>query len=187
MAGQITAGRQDEAASGRTGRRRVDSPRRQPCPVPPMAFRASRTTVLNIPPEARTNEIACKSIEEHNERLTRKLPADYPKFIRGTKTALRSWLLTSVSTPNRIRKSFSCNAFLGIMQSRPGKYMTIYFFVPQDKTLHRMVSYIVTTHKPVESKTRTYHGWVDEGRPAGRRGGARPGKKGCRLVGSPKR
>ena len=41
----------------------------------PLAPRGSKTTVLNDSPEARTKEILCKPMGEHNERLTRGLSA----------------------------------------------------------------------------------------------------------------
>ena len=87
-AGRRTAGRRGEAGPGRTGRRRVGSPRRQPSLLLSRASRASKTTVLNDSPEARTNEILCKLIEEHNEPL-----------FRWTRAALRSWLLTNGPSP----------------------------------------------------------------------------------------
>ena len=54
VSGQHTAGRRGRAGRGRTGRRRVGSPRRRPTLLP---ARASRTPVLNVSSEARTNEI----------------------------------------------------------------------------------------------------------------------------------
>ena len=47
---------------------------------------------------------------------------------------------------------------------------------------------VSTICKPVDSKTRTYHGRVGTGRrTAGPRGGAGTSKTGCRRVGSPRR
>ena len=55
------------AGPGRTGRRQNNSPRRHASLVPP---KASKTRLLNVSPEARTSEIPCKPMEEHNDRLT---------------------------------------------------------------------------------------------------------------------
>ena len=57
-----------------TGHRRIDSPRKHPSFF---TSRASRTTVLNVPAQARTNEIPCKPIpiEKQNSRFD-------PRFIR---------------------------------------------------------------------------------------------------------
>ena len=59
-AGRGGAG-QDGTPTGRFAQETTDS-------LPP---KASRTNVLNVISEARRNEILCKPIEEHNERLTR--------------------------------------------------------------------------------------------------------------------
>ena len=82
------------------------------------ASRASKTTVLNDPWEARANEVLCKPVEEHDNRLT-----------RGTTAALRSWLLTSGPSPICLCKPFSRKAYPAIvldgMNSRaeiPAKY-----------------------------------------------------------------
>ena len=84
---------------GRTGRRRVGSPRTQPSHLLSRTPNASQATILNISPEARTKEILCKPMEEHNERSTTGLSAVYSLFICGTTAALPSWLLTSGLTP----------------------------------------------------------------------------------------
>ena len=55
------------AGSGRTGRRQNSSPKRKPSLVPSKASKPSR---LNVSPKARTSEILCKPMEEHNDRLT---------------------------------------------------------------------------------------------------------------------
>ena len=52
--------RRSGAGPGRTGRRRVGSPKKQPSPLPAKASRIPRTTVLNVSSEARTQEILCK-------------------------------------------------------------------------------------------------------------------------------
>ena len=79
------------AGSGRTGRRPNSSPRRQASLTPP---KASKILRLSDSPEARTSEILCKPMEEHNDRLT----TVYPRFITGTRSALCSWLLTNRPT-----------------------------------------------------------------------------------------
>ena len=50
-------------------------------------------------------------MEEQNQRLTSGLSAVYPRFIRGTRSALYSWLLTSGLTLFCIGKAFSWKAF----------------------------------------------------------------------------
>ena len=52
-------------------------------------------------------------MEEKNPQLTRGLSLVYPRFITGTASALRCWLLTSVPTPICRCKPFSCKACLG--------------------------------------------------------------------------
>ena len=54
------------AGPDRAGRRQNTSPRRHASLVP---YKASKTRVLNALPEARTSEIPCKPMEEHNGRL----------------------------------------------------------------------------------------------------------------------
>ena len=66
------------AMPGRRGRRWVGSPGKQPSFLP---SRASKTTVLNVSPEARTSEISCKPMEEQNSRLTTGLKSVYPRDI----------------------------------------------------------------------------------------------------------
>ena len=65
--GLRTTGQRGGAEPGRTGRRRIGSPRRQLTLAPP---KASSTPVLNDSSEARTSEILCKPMEEQNPRLT---------------------------------------------------------------------------------------------------------------------
>ena len=108
--GRRGARRGSAAGPGRKGRRHVGWPRSKPSLQP---ARVSWTTVLNIPLQARTKEILCKPMEEQNPRLTRGSSAVYPRFISGTASALRSWLLTSVPTPICLCKPFSCKACLG--------------------------------------------------------------------------
>ena len=57
------------AAPARTGRRQNISPRRRASLVPSKASK-TQTRLLNVSPEARTSEILCKPMAEHNERLT---------------------------------------------------------------------------------------------------------------------
>ena len=61
--------------SGRMGRRRVCSHKT----TAPRASRASKTTVLNNSPGARTREILCKSLGEQNVRLTSGLRSLYQR------------------------------------------------------------------------------------------------------------
>ena len=61
--GRRTAERRGGADPGRTARRRIGSPRRQPSLV---LSKASNTSVLNDSSEARASEILCKSKEEQN-------------------------------------------------------------------------------------------------------------------------
>ena len=68
---------------------------------------------LHLLVQARTKEFLCKPAEEQNQRLTRGSSAVHPWFISGTKSALRSWLLTSVPTPFCLCKPFSCKACPG--------------------------------------------------------------------------
>ena len=75
--------------------------------------KGSKKRRLSVSPEARTNEILCKQMEERNERLTRGLSAVDKLFIRGTRSALCSWLLTSGPTPFCLCKPFSCKACPG--------------------------------------------------------------------------
>ena len=108
--GRRTAGRRGGAGSGRTGRRRIGSPRRQPSLAP---SKASYRPVLNNSSEARTSEILCKPMEEQKPHLTST--ALDQRFIRGTTSALRSWLLTNVPTLTCLCKPSSCKAYPGII------------------------------------------------------------------------
>ena len=98
------------AVLGRTGCQQNGSPRRQASPV---LSKASQTRRLNDPPEARTSEILFKPMGEQNPWLTTSSSAVYPRFISGTASALRSWLLTSVPSPICLCKPFSCKACPG--------------------------------------------------------------------------
>ena len=69
----------------------------------PLIPRRWKNDLLGVPLEARTREILCKPMEEQNHR-----------FNRGTKSALRSWLLTTVPTPICLCKPFSCKACPGM-------------------------------------------------------------------------
>ena len=79
--GRRTAGPWGGAEPGKTGRRRVGSPRRQPSLAPPI--RPTKTFVRHVYVSARTSEMPCKARGEQ---------AVYPQFIRGTTAALRSWM-----------------------------------------------------------------------------------------------
>ena len=81
----------------------------QPSLVP---SRASKTTVLNICSEARIREILCRRLREQSVRLTSGLR----RFIKGTRIAFCSWLLTNVPMPICRWKSFE--ACPGINQQR---------------------------------------------------------------------
>ena len=73
-------------------------------------FDKSKKSPLGVPLEARTNEFPFNPMEEQNPRLTTGLSAVYPRFIRWTTAALRSWLLTNVPTPICLCKVVSCKA-----------------------------------------------------------------------------
>ena len=79
----------------------------------PCTSKASKKRRFNVSPEAQTNEILCKAMEEQKPRLTRSLSPVYPRFITGTTSAFSSWLLTSGPTPC-LCKPFSCKACPGI-------------------------------------------------------------------------
>ena len=64
-----------------------------------------------------------KPVEEQNVRLTRDLSAVYPRFITGTASALRCWLLTSVPTPICLCKPFSCKACPGNPEARTSEIL----------------------------------------------------------------
>ena len=76
-----TAVGQGGAGRGRTGRQWAGSPRRQPSPWP---SKASKTTVLNVSSEARTNEILYRPIGEQNPQLSIGLSAVYPRDHEGS-------------------------------------------------------------------------------------------------------
>ena len=90
------------AGAGRGGAGRDADGSVRPGDSRPSCFRGSKTNVPNVSPEARTNEILCKPVEEHNERLT-----------RGTTAARCSWLLTSGPALMCLCKSFLCKACRG--------------------------------------------------------------------------
>ena len=83
-----TAGRRGEAETGRTGRQRPGSPRRQPSIL---FSRRSKKALLGAFQEVRTRETLCKSVEKQKPRLTIDLSEVDTQFFRGTKCALRSW------------------------------------------------------------------------------------------------
>ena len=73
-------------------------------------FRAPNTTVLDASPEAQTKEILCKP-DQGTQR-----PVD-ERFISGTRSILRSWMLTNGPPPSSLCEPFSCKACPG---TRPG-------------------------------------------------------------------
>ena len=76
--GHTTGGSGPAAHSGAAGRGelgRVGRRRFAQDTTVPRALRASKTTVVNIPSEARTREILCKPLEEQSPRLTTGLSA----------------------------------------------------------------------------------------------------------------
>ena len=86
----------------------------------PRTPKASKTSLLNVFPEARTSKIPFKPMAEQNLRLTTGLSAVHPRFITGTRSALGSWLLANGPTPICLCKPFSCKAC-------PGN--TLFFYV----------------------------------------------------------
>ena len=92
------------AGSGSTGCQQSCSSRKQASLVP---SKASKTRRLNDFPEARTSEILCKP------NAGTKSPVDN-RFVTGTRSALRCWLLTSGPTPFCLCEPFSCKAYPGI-------------------------------------------------------------------------
>ena len=91
------------------------SPRGQSFLVP---SKASKTRRLNVSPEARTNEILCKPMEEQSPRLNRGSSAVHQRFISGTRSALCSWLPASGTTLFCVCKPFSCKACPGTVSSK---------------------------------------------------------------------
>ena len=73
-AGRRTALQQGGVGQGRSGCQRVSPPRKQ---LSLLLSKASKTTVMHVFLESRPNEILCKPMEEHNERLTRVLSAAF--------------------------------------------------------------------------------------------------------------
>ena len=67
----------------------------------------NQSNSLNILVQARTKEFLFKLAEEQNPRLTTGLSPVYQRFITGTKSALRSWMPTSRSSPFCFCKPFS--------------------------------------------------------------------------------
>ena len=139
------ARRSGQAGSGKIGCQRNHSPRKQKStvlskihPLHPLhpfgigftrfhstnsttAFLAplspqTKSNSLNIPLQARTKEFLCKPAEEQNPRLTTGLPPVYQRFITGTKSALRSWMPTSRSTPFCLCKPFSSQGCPGTVK-----------------------------------------------------------------------
>ena len=74
--GRRTAGRHWWGGDGQDGTPTGRSPRRQTSLFP---SRQWRTTLLGVSLEARTSEIVCKPMEEHNGQLTRGLSVVYPR------------------------------------------------------------------------------------------------------------
>ena len=117
--------------------------------------------------------------------------APYPWSIRGT------WTLVScrgcivgpgpLSMCHKMRFAHKVAILRGFPnQSRPTKiYRRRPTLIP---TRHIQMLVIPKVHKPLESKTQTYHVRVGAGRVgAGRRGGAGQGRVGRQRVGSPRR
>ena len=100
------------AGLGRTGRRQNSSPSNQASLAP---VKAPKTSRPNASPEKRNSEILCKPMEEHNNRLTRGLRLVDVRFITGTRSSLRSWLLTSGPKTTCFCKPFSRKACRGIL------------------------------------------------------------------------
>ena len=168
-AGRRTVGRRSGAGPGRTGRRRVVSPKKQPPPLPPKVSRASKTTVLINSPEAWAIEIAC---------ICRIQNPDIPR-------AGRVWAAhggaEGGSGPGRTGRRPVCSPTNQPPLSPPrASYKTVQGIVPKCRSIE---SNHLTVPKLVESKTRTHHGPVGSGRrTAGRRGGAGLGRTGRRWV-----
>ena len=127
-------------------------------------------------------------MEEQNPRLTRGLSPVYSRFITGTASALRCWLLTSVPTPICLCKPFSCKACPGITDIfnfhcfQYNNDTNAFIFEMQcERKIPKVNHKLSERYKPVESKTRTQHRPVgSRRRTAGRRGGAglcRPGRR----------
>ena len=70
---------------------------------------------LHIPVQARKKESQFKPAEKQNEhfdvRFNTSLPAVHQLFIIGKTSALRLWLLKSVTTPICVCQPFSCTAY----------------------------------------------------------------------------
>ena len=78
------SGAAGRSGAGQEGCRRVGLPRRQQSHLLSRISKAPQTAVLNVFSEARTSEILCKPVEEHNECLTRGLSAGRrPLFVLG--------------------------------------------------------------------------------------------------------
>ena len=63
-AGRRTTGRRCGVSRVGSGRRRDGSPRRRSSPLPSRASKASKTVIMNVFLESRTNELQCKSLED---------------------------------------------------------------------------------------------------------------------------
>ena len=70
---------------------------------------------LDLPVKARTREIPCKpNVGTRNHRLTTDLSVVHSRFISRTRSALRSWMLTSRPMPFCFCKPFSSQGCPGI-------------------------------------------------------------------------
>ena len=98
-------GRRGRAGTGSTGRRR-DCLRRRKQPLLPSRRWKITFWVCLWKHEQR------KPYVNRWRNKTRGWQPVYPRFIRGTTSALRSWLLTKVPTPICPCKPFSCKACL---------------------------------------------------------------------------
>ena len=169
-AGLRTAERRGRAGPGRTGCRHAGSPRRQPTFLPSKASR--KITDLPVSPEARTHEFLYKPVESKTRTYHGQVGME-------RRTAERR----GGAGPGRTgcREAGSPRRQPTFLPSKASKKTTDLHVSPEART-HEIL------YKPVESKTRTYHGQVGmERRTAGRRGRARTGRMDRRRVGSPKR
>ena len=109
--GRRTAGRRGRAETGSTGRRRDGSPRRKPYLLPPRRW---KNDLLGVSLEARRKRTLWKPLGEQRPRSTTGSQPVRPRFITGTRSALRSWMLTSVPPPVCHCNLFSRKAYPGM-------------------------------------------------------------------------
>ena len=106
-------------APGGAGRRQIGSPRKQPPLVHPKAS--------NTRPER-----LFRNTKKRNPMSPGggNKPALDPRFLRGTKHALNSWLLTNGPTPFCLCKPFSCKACPGTGQLDRHCSLCLNFILP---------------------------------------------------------